>query len=172
MKLLPASPRPRFIIPSVGVAAAATVATTAAEQRLEARLRAAEQRLEAEILRNERNEDRLKAFENSLAALHKAVFQTTWIRALALVRRGKSHDKDKDNGLVKGRWKGTSEGNDKGLDKGEGNGGGNEVGISGHHVDDGDDDDGRSQMLAILNSSASAQDVRCFWNEIQRRRQE
>ena len=160
MKLLPASPRPRFIIPSVGVAAAATVATTAAEQRLEARLRAAEQRLEAEILRNERNEDRLKAFENSLAALHKAVFQTTWIRALALVRRGKSHDKD------------TSEGNDKGLDKGEGNGGGNEVGISGHHVDDGDDDDDRSQMMAILNSSASAQDVRCFWNEIQRRRQE
>ena len=132
---------------TTGVAATTTAATA---PTVEARFQSTEKHLKAEILRRERSEEALKALEYSFVALYKAVFHTTWIRALALIRRGKGHNKGKDTGLVKGK--------DKISDKGKGNGSNKKVPISGQLVDDGDDNSDRSQIMAILDRFAAAQD--------------
>jgi hypothetical protein len=134
-------------------AAATTTTATAAKQKIsittvEARFQSIEKHLKAEILRRERNEEALNALEYSFATLYKAVFHTTWIKALALIRRGKGHNKGKDTGLVKGK--------DKISDKGKGNGSNKKVPFSGQLVDDGDDNSDRLQIMAILDRFAAA----------------
>ena len=81
-------------------------------------------------------------------ALYKAVFHTTWIRALALIRGVDPSQEGKDTGLVKGK--------DKIPDKGKRNGSTKKVPFSGQFVDDGDGNSDRLQIMAILDRFAAA----------------